>query len=154
MGGKGSGRPGVLRGPYKGGQSRIENKIEVFLPPNHPFKSMAKSNGYVYRARLVMAQMLGRPLTENETVHHRNEVEDDDRPDNLRLYETGGKHSSDHRKKNPHLPNHILSERRKRALQREIVSVRTPVEKTENRESERCLIDKQTTICWCAEHKR
>jgi hypothetical protein len=112
MGGYGSGRPGVLRGPYKGGQSRIGNKIEIFLPPSHRFRSMAKSNGYVYRSRFVMAETIGRPLTDNETVHHINEIEDDDRPENLRLYDVPGKHSSDHRKKRPHLPNHIASKRK------------------------------------------
>lgn len=102
-----------MGGRGKGGESRKGNTIEVYLPQTHPFRSMAKSNQCVYRARLVMAKMLGRPLTETETVHHRNEIQDDDRHENLRLYDVPGKHSSDHRKKKPHLPNHIASERRK-----------------------------------------
>lgn len=38
--------------------------------------------------RLVMAQLLGRPLTADETVHHRNGDRLDNSPDNLELWST------------------------------------------------------------------
>ena len=44
---------------------------------------MAMQNGYVLRARLVLAKSLGRPLMVGEVAHHLNGKKDDDRPENL-----------------------------------------------------------------------
>lgn len=53
--------------------------------PDHPRVANARNN-YVFEHILVMEELLGRYLTPDETVHHRNGVRDDNRPQNLELW--------------------------------------------------------------------
>ncbi len=61
--------------------------------PDHPH---ATKQGYVYRYRLVMEEKLGRYLTDSEIVHHKDNDESNDAPDNLEV-KPQGEHVADHR---------------------------------------------------------
>lgn len=61
--------------------------------PNHPY---ANNAGEIREHRWVMEQILGRMLRPEETVHHLNGIRDDNRPNNLEVFETRGAHSFIH----------------------------------------------------------
>ena len=52
------------------------------------------------RARYIAMKCLGRELLKGETVHHINGIKSDDKPENLYLFATRGKHTSYHFTKN------------------------------------------------------
>lgn len=51
--------------------------------PGHP---EAKKAGWGYEHRIVMSDLLGRPLYRDENVHHRSGVKHDNSPENLELW--------------------------------------------------------------------
>lgn len=65
-------------------QSRSRGYRGLYLP-GHP---MAGKNGYALEHRVVMSEIVGRPLHRDEQVHHKNGRKWDNRPENLELFST------------------------------------------------------------------
>jgi hypothetical protein len=68
--------PGGSRFVARNGYVRVHK-------PDHP---NANCDGYVQEHRFVMEQLIGRPLDRSESVHHRNGIRGDNRPENLELW--------------------------------------------------------------------
>jgi hypothetical protein len=75
---------------WKGGRY-LDDKgyVMVRVPPGH---HLAHQNGYAPEHRLAAEQMLGRRLKPEEVVHHENHLRADNRPENLRVYDSHGEH--------------------------------------------------------------
>lgn len=71
---------------YKGG-------YRLLFSPNHPNRN---NKGYVYEHRLVMEKSIGRFLTKDEIVHHKDENRLNNVSSNLQLT-TKGNHLNHHR---------------------------------------------------------
>lgn len=66
-------------------KKQYPRKYKFILAPNHP---NAQADGTIAEHRLVMSEMLGRPLLPGENVHHKNGDGRDNRPENLELWNT------------------------------------------------------------------
>ena len=83
---------------WKGGIQKVNGYVLVQLKalPQTEQQQLSRmfsrkdGKSWVSQHRLVMAKSLGRPLTSFETVHHKNGIRDDNRLENLELWE--GKH--------------------------------------------------------------
>lgn len=69
--------------------------VLLWVPRDHPFYCMANKASYIREHRLVMATHLRRPLTRAEEVHHKNEIPDDNRLENLEVM-TRSEHALHH----------------------------------------------------------
>lgn len=88
---------GAASHAWKGGRVMDTAGYILIYAPTHP----SAVNRYVCEHRLVMEQTLGRLLTPDEVVHHKNGVITDNRPENLEVM-TAAEHSRFHRL-NPHV---------------------------------------------------
>jgi len=77
---------------WRGGVVERNGRVFVYAPDN----PMSDCRGYVRRSRLVLANKLGRNLTREEIVHHRDGNPANDNPDNLRLFENHAEHTRHH----------------------------------------------------------
>jgi hypothetical protein len=74
---------GDANGNWKGGRTRHKAGYVMVRAPGHP---RAGRSPYVFEHILVAEEILGRHLVDGESVHHRNGVRDDNRPENLELW--------------------------------------------------------------------
>jgi len=74
---------------WKGGRIKDPHGYILIKKRDHP---NCNSNGYVMEHRLVMEKKLGRYLTKEEVVHHKNKIRDDNRIENIELFEDNSKH--------------------------------------------------------------
>jgi len=78
---------------WKGGRRKKSSGYIMIYQPRHPF---ATKQGYICEHRLVIEKYLNRYLTENELVHHINEIKDDNRLENLYLFPDKTNHCAYH----------------------------------------------------------
>jgi hypothetical protein len=70
---------------WEGGRKKTGTGYMSIYSPGHPSIKVG-ARKYVLEHRLVMEKHLGRFLTEGEFVHHKNGVKDDNRIENLELW--------------------------------------------------------------------
>jgi len=88
-----------VKGPnspsWKGGITKYHGYVYL-KNPKHP---RAGPNGYVKRAVIVWEENTGRKVKKGQIIHHKNEIKDDDRFENLELTERS-MHAAGHSKGN------------------------------------------------------
>jgi hypothetical protein len=86
-------RNGIHNSRWKGGRIRnVDGYIFVWVEHDSFYHPMADDRNYILEHRLIMAKHLGRCLNPLEIVHHKNDIKDDNRIENLELT-TQGKHA-------------------------------------------------------------
>src|SRR5262249_14819178 len=78
-------RAGTFNGNWRGGRTKHHAGYLMVRVPGHPRVANSRAP-YVFEHILVMEELIGRHLASDETVHHRNGVRDDTRPENIELW--------------------------------------------------------------------
>ena len=89
-----SARTGSNHPRWKGGRKKDSYGYILIRQPDHPY---VNKNGYVPEHRLVCERIHKRYLRPEETVHHINGIRDDNRPENLWIFESNADHLAFHR---------------------------------------------------------
>jgi hypothetical protein len=72
----------------------MNDYIKVKAPKDHPHRD---KDGLIFEHILVAEQKICRYLTDNESVHHINQVRDDNRPSNLVVMRNSEDHEFIHK---------------------------------------------------------
>jgi hypothetical protein len=92
------GQRGKRNGNWKGGHGITDSGYIKVCCPNHPHRD---ARGYVFEHRLVMESKLGRYLTEEEVVHHKDYDRKNNRIENLMLFSNQKAHTAWHVRNDP-----------------------------------------------------
>ncbi len=91
-------RRGCNNTKWAGGKRHAEGYIFITVDETHPFFVMATKSAHakhyqIAEHRLVVAQNIGRALTDGEIVHHVNGIRSDNRIENLQLLQQSQHHA-------------------------------------------------------------
>lgn len=92
----GHNQKGETHWQWKGGRQITKKGYVIVQAKGHPRATWA---GYVFEHILVMEEMIGRRLEPNEEVHHINGNKQDNRRENLELFQSHSEHMERHKKK-------------------------------------------------------
>lgn len=85
------------------GHNTRVNPVRGLKPLGHKIKSANRiiiktDYGYELEHRFIMSKILGRPLTRNEVVHHKDRNPMNNNPDNLKILQSQKEHIDEHTK--------------------------------------------------------
>jgi len=85
-----TGRPVGTYGPQKNPRAKVgDRRLQdgyVYVKVERGHWAAHASRSWAAEHRIVMGEMLGRPLHANESPHHKNGIRTDNRPENLELW--------------------------------------------------------------------
>ena len=94
-----------MRKATMSGDKRIDKGYILIYAPKHPFRN---AQNYVYEHRLVMEKKLGRYLEPQERIHHKNDIRNDNREENLKLFDGNSQHAKHHFPKGSYFGSNVV----------------------------------------------